>query len=80
MAALDIQAFAQDGFDEISGTESGQWVAVQSDGGSATYSAIMASGDALTSQVRAEGIIVYGRFTSIIVTSGQVIAYRRSTQ
>jgi len=77
--ATSEQEFALDGFDEVSGSESGNWVAIQSDGGSATYSATLRNGDALTSRDRAEGIIVYGWFKSIAVTSGQVIAYRKDT-
>jgi len=54
-----------------------EWVAIQTDGGPATFSAETKSGDNLTSRAKAEGIIVFGDFKAIDVSSGNVLAVKR---
>lgn len=69
-------SLGQLGFDEVTGTESGTWIAIQAIGADATLSATSNVGDNLSSVTLYEGGIIYGNFSQIVVTSGKVLAYR----
>lgn len=69
--------FGQNGFDEVTGTESGTWLAVKAINGDAILSATLSPGDNLSSTTLSEGDVVYGPFTQVAVTSGRVLAYRK---
>lgn len=74
--------FGQYGFDVISDTNAhtGTWYCIQAPGNAdAVISATVSSlGDALSSFTLASGTSVYGPFTSITLTSGTVLAYRKN--
>ena len=66
----------QNGFDEITGTESGDWIAIKAIGGDATLSATSSIGDNVSSFTLDKGDLIYGVFSDIAVTVGTVLAYR----
>lgn len=68
--------FGKLGFDEVTGTESGNWYAFMPVGGAASLSATSLVGDNMSALTLAEGVRVYGRFSTLTVTSGKVLAYR----
>ena len=69
--------FGLNGFDEVTGTESGDWIAVKAVHGDAVLSGTTSLGDNLTSGTLSEGDVIYGPFSQLAVTSGRVLAYRR---
>jgi len=69
--------FGLNGFDEVTGTESGDWVAVKAINADAVLSATCSPGDNLSSTTLSEGDVVYGPFSQLVVTSGKVLAYRK---
>lgn len=69
-------AFGANGFDVITGTESGDWFAIKAVDGGAAVSATSVVGDDLPAITLANGDIIFGNFSQIAVTSGKVLAYR----
>jgi len=69
-------AFGANGFDWVTGTESGDWFCFKAVNGNATLSATSAFGDALAATVIQNGDLVFGNFSAVAVTSGAVLAYR----
>jgi|19_taG_2_1085344.scaffolds.fasta_scaffold00156_20 hypothetical protein len=69
--------FGLNGFDELTGTESGDWVAVKAINGDAILSATCSPGDNLSSTTLSEGDVIYAPFSQIVVTSGRVLAHRK---
>ena len=68
----------QHGFENLSGeTGTTEYIALQVEAGGATFEATVARGEALPSVARAEGVIIYGPFLTVVVTVGTVIAYLR---
>ena len=75
---VDHYEFGQEGFDYITGTENGDWIAVQVIGNAgATFSVTSAEGDSLPLLAHSEGVTIVGRFSNVSVSAGAVIAYRK---
>lgn len=71
----------RNGFEEVTGSSSGgPYHALMPVGGEATLSATTVSGfgDDLSSATIAEGVVIVGRFDSVTVTSGTVLAYHEN--
>ena len=70
---------AQNGFDEVTGTENGDWIGFLVIGSAgATLSATTATGDNLSSIALSEGVYIGGMFTTLTVTAGTILATRRN--
>lgn len=75
---VDHYEFGQEGFDYITGTESGDWIAIQAIGtAGATVALTSKVGDNLPSTTISEGMVVVGSFSDVQVSAGAVIAYRK---
>ena len=75
---VDHYEFGQEGFDYVTGTETGEWIAIQAIGvGGAVLSATCSEGDNLPSIEVSEGMVIVGAFTDLEVTSGAILAYRK---
>lgn len=78
MANTKINAMGGYGLDSITGNETGDWFAFTVIGSAAaTVTTASPSGDALSSATIPVGVTVYGNFTTINVSSGTVLAYRK---
>ena len=64
------------GFDEVTGSENGDWFAFKAIGGTATLSATSVVGDNLSSVQLQNGDTIFGNFSAVAVTDGTVLAYR----
>ncbi len=71
-------AYGDKGFDSITGSESRakEWFAIHVVAGPATFSATSTVGDSVTAGTYAEGTVILGVFSAIVVTDGKVHAYR----
>lgn len=75
-AALVFDCSLLNGSDFITGTaaNTGQWSAIQ--GLAAAVATVIDNGTTKTSVPIAAGVIIYGKFTSITLASGSVLAYK----
>lgn len=77
-ANFNLQAFGQAGFDSVGASEtvnSHNYIAITALD-DVVISATASEGDSLTSTTIPKGLTIFGRFTSITVTSGKILAYR----
>jgi|TARA_B100001939_G_scaffold330890_1_gene328429 hypothetical protein len=76
----NLMSFGQSGFDYItSGTVSDQTFIAITALEDASISATASKGDSLSSVTIPKGLTIYGRFTSVTVSSGKILAYREAT-
>lgn len=73
----NLQAFGQSGFDYVTtGTINTHAYIAISALEDASISATPSAGDSLSSVTIPKGMTIYGKFTSITVSSGKILAYR----
>lgn len=75
----NLMAFGQAGFDYVTtGTINADTYIAISALEDASISVTASAGDALSSVTIPKGLTIYGRFTSITVASGKILAYREA--
>ena len=73
----NLQAFGQSGFDYVTtGTINSHTYIAISALEDASISATAVGGDSLSSVTIPKGMTIYGKFSSITVSSGKILAYR----
>lgn len=73
----NLQAFGQSGFDYVTtGTINSHTYIAISALEDASISVTAVGGDSLSSVTIPKGMTIYGKFTSITVSSGKILAYR----
>ena len=76
----NLQAFGQEGFDYITtGTVSDQTFIAVTALENSSISVTAEKGDNLSSVAIPKGVTIYGRFSSLTVVSGKVLAYRKAS-
>lgn len=76
----NLMSFGQNGFDYITtGTVNDQTFIAFTALEDASISATASKGDSLTTVTIPKGLTIYGRFTSVTVASGKILAYREAS-